>query len=84
MYTKVGIRVKVVVSRGHVLWAEELRRLPPPGTTRKAGSVRRVWRQRRPRGLLDGRHRLGQRGGLRRLGWNYADGPRWWLLKREE
>lgn len=35
--------------------------------------------------MLDGRHRLGQRGGLCRLGWNYAD-RLWlclWLLEKE-
>lgn len=85
MNAKVGVRVKVVVSWGHLLRAKELGHLPPPRTAREAGSVGRVRWQRRPWGMLYGRHRLGQRGGLRRLGRNYADWPRlWlWLLERE-
>lgn len=59
MYAKVGIRVKVVVSRGHFLRAKELGHLAPPRTAREAGSMGRVWRESRPWGVLDGRHRLG-------------------------
>lgn len=77
------IRVKVVVSGGHLLRAEELGHLAPAGAAGQAGGVGRVRRQRRPSSMLDGRHRLGQRGGLCRLGWNYTNWLRLWLLGGE-
>lgn len=84
--TKVCIRVEVVVTRGHLIWAEEFGHLAPAGTGRQAGGMGCVWRSRRPRSMLDRRHRLGQRGGLCRLRRNYADWLRLWLrlLVREE
>lgn len=67
MNTKVGVRVKVVVPRGHLLGVEELGHLAPSRTARQAGGVGGVrGREGRPRGVLDTRHRLGQRGWLRR------------------
>lgn len=59
MNAKVGIGVKVVVSRGHLLWVEKLGHLTPPWTAREAGGVGRVRWKRRPRRMLDRRHRLG-------------------------
>lgn len=84
--TKVCIRVEVVVTGGHLIWAEEFGHLAPAGTGRQAGGMGCVWRSRRPRSMLDRRHRLGQRGGLCRLRRNYADWLRLWLrlLVREE
>lgn len=84
--TKVCIRVEVVVTGGHLIWAEEFGHLAPAGTGRQAGGMGCVWRSRRPRSMLDRRHRLGQRGGLCRLRRNYADWLSLWLrlLVREE
>lgn len=84
--TKVCIRVKVVVSWGHLIWAEELGHLAPPWTSRKAGSMGCVWRTRRAHSMLNRRHRLGQRGGLCRLGWNNTDWLRLclWLLEKRD
>lgn len=83
MYTKVCVRVEVVVPWGHLLWVEELCHLAPSRTARQAGSMWGVWGERRPGGVLDGRHRLGQWGGLRRLRLNYADRLWLWLLVLE-
>lgn len=75
MDAKVGVGVKVVVPGGHLLRVEELGHLPPARAARQGGSVGRMGR---PRDMVDGGHRLGQRGGLHALRLDDAD---WlWLL----
>ena len=86
MDAKVGIGVKVIVSRGHLFWVEELGHLPPAGRAGQAGRMGAVCGAGGPCRRLDGGHRPGQRAGLGRPGLDDADRLLWrrrrlWLLQ---